>query len=76
MSSNTSTSAGDEKVNGDAGGVGKAKVAVTFREDDGTILQELVDGTHLVDMFESLELGLTPKQVFEIDESFFASFDD
>jgi len=37
---------------------------------------ELVDGNKLVDLFESLEFGLIPKQVYDIDESFFREFDD
>jgi restriction system protein len=55
----------------------------TFSQDavresvrDGVPPIELVDGNKLVEMFESLEFGLTPKQVFEVDKSFFASFED
>ncbi len=55
----------------------------TFSQDaireavrDGVPPIELVDGNKLVDMFESLEFGLTQKQVFEINENFFASFED
>lgn len=35
---------------------------------------ELVDGDILVDMFERLELGLTPKRTYEIDEKFFDDY--
>lgn len=35
---------------------------------------ELVDGDKLIGMFESLELGVRPKTVFEIDYPFFESF--
>ncbi len=55
----------------------------TFSQDavreavrDGVPPIELVDGNALVDMFESLEFGLIPKQAFDIDQSFFASFED
>ena len=55
----------------------------TFSQDavreavrDGAPPIELVDGNNLVAMFESLEFGLTPKQVFEVDETFFGSFED
>ena len=55
----------------------------TFSQDavreaarDGVPPIELVDGNNLIDLFESLEFGLAPKQVYEIDESFFKSFED
>ncbi len=35
---------------------------------------ELVDGEKLIDMFESLSLGLRPKKDYEIDEQFFVQF--
>jgi restriction system protein len=35
---------------------------------------ELVDGEKLVEMFESIELGLKPKTVFEVDYAFFAPY--
>lgn len=41
---------------------------------DGVPPIELVDGEKLVTMFEGLELGLKPKTVYEIDESFFEEF--
>jgi restriction system protein len=41
---------------------------------DGAPPIELVDGQRLVEMFESLELGLKPKTVYEIDFSFFDDF--
>lgn len=43
---------------------------------DGVPPIELVDGNALVDLFESLEFGLTPKQAFDVDEAFFLGFDD
>jgi len=41
---------------------------------DGVPPIELVDGEKLVQMFEDLELGLKPKTIYEIDESFFEEF--
>ena len=41
---------------------------------DGASPVELVDGQKLVEMFENLELGLKPKTVYEIDESFFEQY--
>jgi restriction system protein len=41
---------------------------------DGATPIELVDGDKLVDMFESLCLGLRPKKDYEIDEQFFEQF--
>lgn len=41
---------------------------------DGVPAIELVDGDKLVEMFETLELGLEPKVVFEIDQRFFDQF--
>lgn len=41
---------------------------------DGVNPIELVDGEKLMDMFETLELGLKPKKAFEIDEKFFDDF--
>lgn len=41
---------------------------------DGVPPIELVDGETLVSMFENLELGLSPKTVYDIDESFFEEF--
>lgn len=43
-------------------------------ERPGATPIELVDGEKLVRMFESLELGVRPKTVFEIDHMFFESF--
>ena len=37
---------------------------------------ELVDGNELVNLFESLEFGLVPKQAFDVDESFFDQFEE
>jgi restriction system protein len=41
---------------------------------DGVLPIELVDGEKLLDMFETLELGLKPKKAYEIDETFFDDF--
>jgi restriction system protein len=41
---------------------------------DGVPSIELVDGEKLIDMFEEHKLGLIPKQVYDIDESFFDEF--
>lgn len=35
---------------------------------------ELVDAQKLVTMFEELELGLTPKTVYDVDRKFFEEF--
>lgn len=35
---------------------------------------ELVDAERLLDMFEQLELGLTPQKTFEVNEQFFEDF--
>lgn len=41
---------------------------------DGVPPIELVDGEKLLDMFETLELGLKPKKAFDVDEKFFDDF--
>lgn len=41
---------------------------------DGVPPIELVDGTKLIQMFESLELGLKPTKSYEIDQEFFRDF--
>jgi len=41
---------------------------------DGAPPIELIDGEKLLDMFEELELGLTPTKTFEVEESFFKEF--
>lgn len=41
---------------------------------DGVPPIELVDGDLLVEMFERLELGLIPKQTYDIDERFFDDY--
>jgi len=41
---------------------------------DGVPPIELVDGDLLVEMFERLELGLTPRTTFDVDEKFFEDF--
>jgi restriction system protein len=43
---------------------------------DGATPIELVDGEKLVEMFEQLQLGLVPKNSFEIDRKFFEEFKD
>jgi restriction system protein len=41
---------------------------------DGVPPIELVDGEKLIDMFEKLELGLTPRRAYELDKAFFEDF--
>lgn len=41
---------------------------------DGAPPIELIDGEKLLDMLESLELGLCPVTTFEVDHSFFSEF--
>jgi restriction system protein len=41
---------------------------------DGVPPIELVDGEKLLDMFETLELGLKPKKAYDVDEKFFDDF--
>ncbi len=55
----------------------------TFTQDarrearrDGAPPVELVDGDKLVEMFEKLELGLTPRTTFDIDQKFFDEFNE
>ena len=43
---------------------------------DGIPPIELVDGETLVSLCENLEIGLKPKQTFEIDEDFFRRFEE
>jgi restriction system protein len=43
---------------------------------DGAPPVELVDGDKLVEMFEKLELGLTPRITFDIDQRFFDEFEE
>jgi len=42
---------------------------------DGVPPIELVDGNTLVSLFEDLELGLIPRQTFELDRDFFVGFE-
>lgn len=42
---------------------------------DGVPPIELVNGDKLLDMFESLELGLKPRKAYEVDYEFFEKFD-
>ncbi|MCP9761641.1 restriction endonuclease [Lacihabitans soyangensis] len=53
----------------------------TFSEDskreasrDGAPPIELIDGKKLVELFESVELGVKPKTVYEVEYSFFEQF--
>lgn len=41
---------------------------------DGVIQIELVDGEHLVELFEAKQIGLRRKEVFEVDLAFFEQF--
>ena len=41
---------------------------------DGVPAIELVDGDSLIHMFETLELGLTPRKTFDINTAFFDEF--
>jgi restriction system protein len=41
---------------------------------DGVPPIELVDGEKLIDMFETLELGLKPKKAYDLDPIFFEEF--
>ena len=41
---------------------------------DGAPPVELVDGEKLADMIEKLELGLRPRQTYEIDVTFFDEY--
>lgn len=43
---------------------------------DGVVPIELVDGERLVALFEEAQLGVRPRQVFEIDHAFFDQFRD
>ena len=43
---------------------------------DGVPPIEVVDGEKLIDMFESLELGLKPRTTYELDYSFFEEFEN
>jgi restriction system protein len=42
---------------------------------DGVPPIELVDGEKLVELFESLELGLIPRTTYDLDPNFFAQFE-
>jgi restriction system protein len=41
---------------------------------DGVPPIELVDGEQLVELFEKLELGLTPRTTYDVDAAFFEQF--
>jgi len=41
---------------------------------DGAPSSELVDGEKLAGMLEKLELGLRPRQIFEVDAPFFKEY--
>ena len=42
---------------------------------DGATPIELVDGEKLIDMFADLQLGLIPRQDYDLDETFFTQFE-
>ncbi|MCP4107489.1 MAG: restriction endonuclease [Desulfobacteraceae bacterium] len=48
--------------------------AVIEADRTGAPPVELVDGEKLVEMFETIKMGLTPKTVYEVDHSFFQPF--
>ncbi len=48
--------------------------AVKEANREGAPQIELVDGAKLVDMFEKVELGVSPKTIFEVDLNYFKSF--
>lgn len=48
--------------------------AQTEAARDGAIPIELIDGDRLVELFEEKGLGLRPRQIFEIDRTFFDQF--
>lgn len=48
--------------------------AVKEANRDGAPQIELVDGEKLVEMFEKVELGVSPKIVYEVDYNYFKSF--
>ncbi len=48
--------------------------AVIEADRNGAPPVELVDGEKLVEMFETIQMGLTPKTVYEVDNSFFQPF--
>jgi restriction system protein len=48
--------------------------AVKEAQRDGVPPVELVDGERLLELFEAKQLGLKPKQAFEIDQAFFDQF--
>ncbi|MEO7477631.1 MAG: restriction endonuclease [Lysobacteraceae bacterium] len=48
--------------------------AETEATRDGVVPIELVDGERLVGLFEDKNLGVKPKQIFEIDHAFFDQF--
>lgn len=43
---------------------------------DGVLTIELVDGEKLVSMFEKVELGVTPKTIYEVNPQYFEKFKD
>jgi restriction system protein len=43
---------------------------------DGAPPIELIDGEKLVDMMETLELGLKPVKTYEVEHGFFKEFKD
>jgi len=49
-----------------------AKAALEIEKDN--IKLELIDGDKLVEMFEKVELGVTPKKIYEPDMTFFEQY--
>jgi restriction endonuclease Mrr len=52
-----------------------AKDALKEAVRDGVPPIELVDGEKLVELFESLELGLIPRTTYDVDPRFFVRFE-
>lgn len=50
--------------------------AVDEASKAGAVPIELIDGDRLVELFEEKQLGVKPRQIFEIDQSFFDQFRD
>jgi restriction system protein len=51
-----------------------SREAMDSANRQGTLPIELIDGQRLVELFEEVSLGLKPKQVYEIDYSFFDQY--
>ena len=63
-------------VGWDEAGHGVVMDSAPAHQGDGSGARpiELVDGDKLVKMFEKLELGLTPRTIFEVDDGFLEEF--